>query len=363
MIRYRPDELTDSPILITTSDPGMRSPTDAQPLITMQRSIKAHCILGGSVTLPSELIVSDDVTSKAVVGMPELLKAGLLVPDLRTDLRTFGDLVGSSSIRSSRSLEEQVETAAFLDATTKRAILYTPAELSKAYARNLLRSLVLAKSQKRVQITWPALRQLSEEWMSVPVLGTAELESCRNLITRGRSVFDQNATLLYHILGGAATGSSPLLPEAMNSALKVLLETLNRNETSREKLSGSINANNRTDLTRILDALSPDDAKIPIRQSMDTVASAAAGQFALVELFDAFSIQSSVLDRLDAAEVAEIAISAEAKRARKTIADAYREASEKRTANQILKLSSSDSAAVKADFREKIREVIRDETA
>jgi len=153
MIRYRPDELTDSPILITTSDPGMRSPTDAQPLITMQRSIKAHCILGGSVTLPSELIVSDDVTSKAVVGMPELLKAGLLVPDLRTDLRTFGDLVGSSSIRSSRSLEEQVETAAFLDATTKRAILYTPAELSKAYARNLLRSLVLAKSQKRVQIT------------------------------------------------------------------------------------------------------------------------------------------------------------------------------------------------------------------
>jgi len=96
---------------------------------------------------------------------------------------------------------------------------------------------------------------------------------------------------------------------------------------------------------------------------MDTVASAAAGQFALVELFDAFSIQSSVLDRLDAAEVAEIAISAEAKRARKTIADAYREASEKRTANQILKLSSSDSAAVKADFREKIREVIRDETA
>ncbi len=138
MIHCRPDELSDSPILITTSDPAMRSPTDVDPVTTMQRSIKAHCILGGSVTLPSEIILSDEVTSKAVLGMPELLKEGLLVPDLPADLSRFHDFVERNSILSSRSLEQQLETAAFLDTNSKRAISYTSVETSK---RSFLKSL------------------------------------------------------------------------------------------------------------------------------------------------------------------------------------------------------------------------------
>ncbi len=362
MIQCTPSELTDSPILITTSDPGVRSPEDTQPLITMQRAIKAHCILGGSVTMPSEHIISDEITSQAVLGMPGLLRAGVLVPDLRADFPTFGDFVVRDTIRSSRSLERRTETAAFLDATTKRAILYTPSELSKVYARNLLRSLLLTKVQDQVQITWPALRQLSEEWLNVSELGTAELDACRKSITRGQAVFDQNATLLYHIIGGASTGGSPLLPESLDSALRALLESLNRNESAPEKLSASVGANDRTDLMKVLEAISPDDGAIPIQRSSDAATQAAVGQFALLELLDAFSIHSGILDRLDDAAVVEIAQSAEAKRARKTIEDAYREVSEKPTENQVLKLSTSDSAAVKADFRKKIHEVIRIES-
>jgi hypothetical protein len=116
-----------------------------------------------------------------------------------------------NSVLSSRSLEQQLETAAFLEANSKRAISYTSVETSKAYARNLLRWLVLAKLQKSVDIRWSALRGFGEKWMSLPALGTQELESCRKRIKSGRSLFDQNAALLYHIIGGvllSLSGSS-----------------------------------------------------------------------------------------------------------------------------------------------------------
>jgi len=197
--------------------------------------------------------------------------------------------------------------------------------------------------------------------MSLLALGTQELESCRKRIKSGRSLFDQNAALLYHIIGAAVTGSSPLLPESMDPALRALLESLNRTRTDWGSLAASVDVNNRADLTAILDALSPGDTTISARGSADALVGATAAQFALIELLDAFSIQSSVLDRLGAAEVAEIAGSSEAKRARQTIADVYREASEIGDATRILKLGVTNSAAVKADFRNKIRKVIRNE--
>ena len=360
-MHYRPEELSDSPILITSSDPAMRSAADTEPVTTMQRAIKAHCILGGSVTLPSEIILSDEVTSKAVLGMPELLKEGLLVPDLPADLSSFQDFVKRNSILSSRSLEQQFETAAFLDAKSKRAIAYTSVETSKAYGRNLLRWLVLAKVQKSVDIRWSALRGFAEKWMSLPALGTEELENCRRKIKSGRSLFDQNAVLLYHLIGAAVTGSSPLLPESMDPALRALLESLNRNEAGWESLAASVDVNNREDLTKILAAVSPGETVVSARGSTEALVGATAAQFALIELLDAFEIQSSILDRLGAAEVAEIAASSEAQRARQTIRDAYREVSDQRDATRILKLSATNTAAVKADFRNKIRRVIRGE--
>ena len=158
MIRLDPAEHPDSPILICSADRRLRGTQDSEASLKLQRSIKAHCILGGSVTLPSSLMLNDSDVTQAVFGVAELLKEGLLLPDLRVGVESFKELVGRSSVHSTRSATEKYEAAAFLDSSTKLAISYDPSHTSRCYAINILRMLLFKKIRNECDISWRALR-------------------------------------------------------------------------------------------------------------------------------------------------------------------------------------------------------------
>jgi hypothetical protein len=359
MIRLDPAEHPDSPILICSADRRLRGTQDSEASLKLQRSIKAHCILGGSVTLPSSLMLNDSDVTQAVFGVAELLKEGLLLPDLRVGVESFKELVGRSSVHSTRSATEKYEAAAFLDSSTKLAISYDPSHTSRCYTINILRMLLFKKIRNECDISWRALRQVTEDLLGEPIVGTKQLQEVRTLLRGGRLIFDRDSQLLYHIIGATVTGSSPLLPETFDQALRDLLGSLDAAYISDGKGVLLRSTSHKQDMLAINDLLSK---SVSLNELLKPSVKSLTSQFALIELLATFSIQDSLLDRLDGPAVVDIAKSSEAKRVRKIITETYEAARRKGLESQVLKIATRDSRDVISDFRASIRDRLKKES-
>jgi hypothetical protein len=139
-------------ILLTHADPFQQQQLNLC-YIDLERSLKNTILLFGKTTLPGSSVLKSDLTYELVSNAKELLKKGLIVPDLRDEYKTFGNYVEKNK-RQFVNNNLVKEKASFLDNNTKNVIAFPATKISDYLENNLISSLFFLKLNNRLTIKW-----------------------------------------------------------------------------------------------------------------------------------------------------------------------------------------------------------------
>ena len=123
-------------------------------------SLKLECLVQDSCTLPGSILLKDKPLATMVQNNEELLKAGILRPDLRSSVSSFSEL--SAIIDDSYDREFAARYSSFLDKAVSKPIAFDANENTSVYKNSMLAFLRRRAQRSRIPRIQEKLSQLVE---------------------------------------------------------------------------------------------------------------------------------------------------------------------------------------------------------
>ncbi len=317
MDHYKPNTLKESPTLITMVDPQLSSGYKLNSNKGLIRTIKANIIWGGVVTIPSSIILSSPQVGEALKSLEPLLQNGLIIPDLRSGLKDFNEQFETSSITDNRLAKYSSEIASFLNENTYGVIEYNSKGASRAFIKGVLVLVLIAKLKGLISITWKELELASINLSYKKVVSRNEVYDIAKKIKSGRTFFYDIVVVVYHLVGSGLTGSTPLFPQRTKTNVRKVLELIGFFDAKKiYDLANTTIA--KKNVEKLLDLIEIETTSIfDLNDYSEN--SKIVNSLVLFEVFEALSIKTSLLDKLEDKQIMEIAKSSEAIRAKEAI--------------------------------------------
>lgn len=180
--------------------------------LSLERSLKNSILLFGKVTLPGSCILKSDLTYQLVTEAKELLKQGIIVPDLRDEYRSYGNYWENNRNHfKSQSLIK--ERAAFLDSNTQNIISFSGIETSNYLIENLITSLFYLKLNGDLVINWRDFEDFIKTVKKSRVSDRKLFLDKLRAIARPNKIVLSTSQAIYHTLGAFVTKSNPIWPQ------------------------------------------------------------------------------------------------------------------------------------------------------
>lgn len=273
--------------------------------IDIERSLKNTILLFGKVTLPGSSVLKSDATYKAVLNAKDLLKKGLIVPDLRDEYKSFGDYVerNKKHFRNRRLIQER---ASFLDKNTKNIITFPAYQISNCLENNLISALFYLKLNNQLRITWSDFSSFVTLIKRAGVSDRAIFLKKLDEIAKPKRIVLSTTQALYHTLGAFITGSHPIWPQLYSDTFEKIRIA---QQGSEYKIKQSKEAAVFIDKYRFI---------TPVQQN-NAVAHKKIYEEGLNELRNISFVNNEVLDALDWSDIIELSARREAIYVRKSL--------------------------------------------
>jgi hypothetical protein len=248
-------------VLFTHADPFQQQQLNIS-YKDLERSLKNAILLFGKVTLPGSSILKSDLTYKLVSNAGDLLKQGLIVPDLREEYTTFGNYLEKNKT-SFRNSTVGKERAAFLDKYTKNIISFPATKISDHLENNLISSLFYLKLNGNLTIKWSDFSDFID-FIKKPGISDRKvfLEYLNKIAVPNKIVLSATQAL-YHTLGTFITNSNPIWPQLYSETFeKIGIAQQNSTDKIKQSKEAMSILNKHTFISSIQELNSPNNKKI-----------------------------------------------------------------------------------------------------
>ncbi|HYE55722.1 MAG TPA: hypothetical protein VD996_12805 [Chitinophagaceae bacterium] len=298
-------------ILLTHADPFQQHQLHLR-YIDVERSLKNAVLLFGRITLPGSSVLKSDLTYQLLQNARELLKQGLIVPDIRDTYRSFGNYVEDNK-DSLKNVTDAKERAAFLDSNTQNVIPFTALAASDFLENNLASALFYLKLNGDLNVKWSDFTAFVDSIRKPQVSDRNTLLEKLNGIASPNRIVLSTTQAIYHTLGAFVTESHPIWPQLYSDTFSKIRAA---QENAGEKIRKSKYAKDVMRRYKFIDSV----------QQLNAAEYKKVHTTDLSELNNVSFISNESLDALDWNDIIAISKSKTANAARKKLFETHKNA-------------------------------------